>query len=131
MKTFAGVLLLFVSSLAFGQSDQPARPQIVEFPSEQLRLKGYLWKPSGVGPFPAVLLSHGSGGSDPMQTSGMSMKEAAETLAPVFVKHGYAFFYPCRRGHGLSGDQGKVHSGVLKDEEESALKFDPGVRTGQ
>lgn len=117
MKTFAGVLLLFVSSLAFGQSDQPAPPQVVEFPSQQLRLKGYLWKPSGVGPFPAILLSHGSGGPGPMQTSGMTMKEAAETLAPVFVKHGYAFFYPCRRGHGLSADQGKFMQESLKDEE--------------
>jgi dienelactone hydrolase len=117
MKTFAGVLLLFVSSLAFGQSNQPGPPQIVEFPSEQLRLKGYLWKPSGVGPFPAVLLSHGSGGPGPMQTSGMTMKEAAETLAPVFVKHGYAFFYPCRRGHGLSADQGKFIQDSMKDEE--------------
>jgi dienelactone hydrolase len=117
MKTFAGVLLLFVSSLAFGQSNQPGPPQIVEFPSEQLRLKGYLWKPSGVGPFPAVLLSHGSGGPGPMQTSGMTMKEAAETLAPVFVKHGYAFFYPCRRGHGLSADQGKFIQDSMQDEE--------------
>ena len=45
------------------------------------------------------------------------MKEAAETLAPVFVKHGYAFFYPCRRGHGLSADQGKFIQDELKDEE--------------
>lgn len=117
MKTFAGVLLLFVSSMAFGQSNQPGPPQIVEFPSEQLHLKAYLWKPSGPGPFPAVLLSHGSGGPGPMQTSGMTMKEAAETLAPVFVKHGYAFFYPCRRGHGLSADQGKFIQDSMKDEE--------------
>ena len=30
-------------------------------------------------PFPAILLSHGSGGPGPMQTSGMTMKKAAET----------------------------------------------------
>jgi dienelactone hydrolase len=45
------------------------------------------------------------------------MKEAPETLAPVFMKHGYAFFYPCRRGHGLSADQGKFMPESLKDEE--------------
>jgi carboxymethylenebutenolidase len=117
MKTFATLLLLSLASLAFGQSGQPGPAEIVQFPSEQLHLKGYLWKPSGTGSFPAVLLIHGSGGPGPMQTSGMTMKEAAETLAPVFVKHGYAFFYPCRRGHGLSADQGKFIQDSLKDEE--------------
>jgi dienelactone hydrolase len=117
MKTFATLLLLSLASLSFGQSGQPGPAEIVQFPSGQLHLKGYLWKPSGPGPFPAVLLSHGSGGPDAMQTSGMLMKEAAETLAPIFVKHGYAFFYPCRRGHGLSADQGKFIQDSLKDEE--------------
>jgi len=117
MKTFATFLLLFLRLPAFGQSSQPGPPQIVEFPSEHLHLKGYLWKPSGSGPFPAILFSHGSGGPDATQTSGMTMKEAAETLAPVFVKHGYAFFYPCRRGHGLSADQGKFIQDELKDEQ--------------
>jgi carboxymethylenebutenolidase len=117
MKTFATLLLLSLASLSFGQSGQPGTAEIVQFPSEQLHLKGYLWKPSGPGPFPAVLFRHGSGGPDAMQTSGMPMKEAAETLAPVFVKHGYAFFYPCRRGHGLSADQGKFIQESLKDEE--------------
>jgi len=117
MKTCATLLLLSLASLAFGQSGQPGPAEIVQFPSEHLHLKGYLWKPSGPGSFPAVLLIHGSGGPGPMQTSGMTMKEAAETLAPVFVKHGYAFFYPCRRGHGLSADQGKFIQDSLKDEE--------------
>ena len=117
MKTFATLMLLSLASLSFGQSGQPGPAELVQFPSGLLHLKGYLWKPSGPGPFPAVLFSHGSGGPDAMRTSGMLMKEAAETLAPVFVKHGYAFFYPCRRGQGLSADQGKFIQDSLKDEE--------------
>jgi len=117
VKTLPAFLALFLSSLAFGQATQPIPQQIVDFPSGNLHLKGYLWRPPGAGPFPAILFSHGSGGPDALQTSGMTMKEAAETLAPVFVKHGYAFFYPCRRGHGLSADQGKFIQDELKDEE--------------
>lgn len=116
MKTLAVSLTLFVS-LGFGQASQTAPPQIVDFPSGNLHLKGYLWKPSGPGPFPAILFNHGSGGPSPMETSGTSMKEAAETLASVFVKHGYAFLYPCRRGHGLSAGQGRFIQDELKQAE--------------
>lgn len=109
--------LSFVSLLAIGQSRQPRSAQVVEFASGNLRLKGYFWKPSGAGPFPAILFNHGSGGTDPMQTAGMPMSEAADKLAPVFLKHGYAFFYPCRRGHGLSSEQGEFIQDALKKEE--------------
>jgi dienelactone hydrolase len=54
-----------------------------------------------------------------MQTSGTTIRQAAEILAAVFVKHGYAFFYPCRRGHGLSADQGEFIQDALKEREAS------------
>jgi hypothetical protein len=65
---FAAFALL-LSSAVFGQSSpsslQPAvAPQIVEVPGGALRLKGYLWKPAGRDPFPAVLFNHGSGAED-------------------------------------------------------------------
>lgn len=93
-------------------------PQTVEFPSGKLRLKAYLWKPAGPGPFPAVLFSHGSGGNDADHTAGMQITEAAEILAPFFVNHGYAFLYPFRRGHGPSADQAPFMQDVLRHEEE-------------
>jgi dipeptidyl aminopeptidase/acylaminoacyl peptidase len=108
---------MFVSLLALGQSRQPGTAQVLEFASGNLHLKGYFWKPAGTGPYPAVLFNHGSGGTDPMQTAGTPMSVAAETLASVFLKHGYAFFYPCRRGHGLSADQGSFIQDALKKEE--------------
>lgn len=116
MQSLAAFVILFASML-LSQANQPAPPQIVEFTSGSLHLKGYLWQPSGAGPFPAILFNHGSGGADATETGGMSMKEAAETLAPVFMKHGYAFFYPCRRGQGLSAGQGKLIQDELKEEE--------------
>jgi carboxymethylenebutenolidase len=42
------------------------------------------------------------------------MTEAASDLAPIFLKHGYAFLYLCRRGQGLSADQGQFAQELLK-----------------
>ena len=116
--TFASLLL----SAVFAQSSAPltqqvVAPQIVEVPSGVLHLKGYLWKPAGPGPFPAVLFNHGSGADDAQHTAGRTMAEAAADLAPVFLQHGYVFFYLCRRGQGLSADQGSFTNDLLKQAE--------------
>jgi dienelactone hydrolase len=103
---------------ALCQSVRTANAEIVEFRSGNLHLKAFLWRPSGTGPFPAVLFNHGSGGPDALHTSGMTMREAAETLGPVFVKHGYVFLFPCRRGQGLSADQGRFIQDALNEEEK-------------
>jgi dienelactone hydrolase len=111
------VVALLLSMAAWGESAQPAGPEIVVIPSGRLRLKGFLWRPAGPGPFPAVLFNHGSGGADAAHTAGMTMTEAAERLGRLFVKHGYAFFYPCRRGQGLSADQSPFMLDLLQKEE--------------
>ena len=117
MRILATFLLLAVT-LASGESLRIDNPEIVEFPSGNIQLKAFLWRPSGAGPFPAVLCNHGSGGPDALHTSGMTMREAAETLGPVFVKHGYVFLFPCRRGQGLSADQGRFIQDALNEEEK-------------
>lgn len=71
----------------------------------------------GSGSFPAVLFNHGSGGADAQHTAGQTMEETAAKLAPVFLKHGYAFFYLCRRGQGLSADQAPFMQDLLQREE--------------
>jgi dienelactone hydrolase len=86
--------LIFITSTAFCQ--QP--PDTVVFSSGDLKLKGLLWKPEGKGPFPAVLYNHGSEKRPERFVAGTSK---------TFVEQGYAFFVPCRRGQGLSEDQGK------------------------
>jgi dienelactone hydrolase len=97
-------------------------PEIVDVPSGALHLKAYLWKPGGSGPFPVVLFNHGSGGEDAQHTAGLSMAEAAATLAPIFLRHGYAFFYLCRRGQGLSADQAPFMQDLLRREESAKGK---------
>jgi dipeptidyl aminopeptidase/acylaminoacyl peptidase len=74
-------------------------PEIVTFPSGTLTLKGVLFKPDGAGPFPAVVYNHGS-------AAGMLSQEAFNALGPVFVRHGWIFFGPYRRGQGLSAQAG-------------------------
>ena len=117
---FACFLLFSVSAL--GQVTQSMVPQTVEFPSGKLHLKAYFWKPVGPGPFPAVLFNHGSGGADADHTAEMPITQAASVLAPFFVEHGYAFFYPFRRGHGPSASQAPFMQDVLHREEETKGK---------
>lgn len=111
-------LLFALTSVALA-GDRPISilPETVVVPSGKLRLKAFLWKPSGPGPFPAVLFNYGSGGADAAHTAGLPITEAAEKLAPLFLKHGYAFMYLFRRGQGLSADQGLFMQDVLRREE--------------
>lgn len=120
MKHFASSCLLFAFlcwGVAAVQSSHPIAPQTVEIPSGNLHLKAFLWKPPGPGPFPAVLFNHGSGGADSADTAGMQITEAAEKLAPLFLKHGYAFLYLFRRGQGLSANQAAFIQHLLQREE--------------
>jgi carboxymethylenebutenolidase len=77
----------------------PAVPVVVSFASGNLTLHGVVYKPYGVGPFPAVVYNHGS-------APGMLSADAFEALGPVFASHGWVFFGPYRRGQGLSASAG-------------------------
>jgi dienelactone hydrolase len=68
------------------------------------------------------LFNHGSGGADATHTAGMPITEAAEKLAPVFLKHGYAFLYLFRRGQGPSADQRPFMQDILLQEEAAKGK---------
>jgi carboxymethylenebutenolidase len=92
--------------------------QVVSFPSGTLTLSGVLYKPSGTGPFPAVLYNHGS-------APGMLSQEAFEALGPVFANRGWVFFGPYRRGQGLSASAGPF----IGDQIDAARK-QGGLRAG-
>jgi dienelactone hydrolase len=94
-------------------------PEPVEFPSGALQLHGLLWRPAGEGPFPAVLFNHGSGGATAAETARMPIEEAASRLAPPFLRRGYAFFYPFRRGQGASADAAPFLQDLLAREERA------------
>jgi pimeloyl-ACP methyl ester carboxylesterase len=65
---------------------------------------------------------HGSGSTDAAHTGELAITDAAAILAPIFVKHGYAFLYLFRRGQGLSADQAPFMQDLLQ--REKAAKGD-------
>jgi carboxymethylenebutenolidase len=73
-------------------SPSAVAPREVVFPSSGLNLHGYLWEPSGHGPFPAVLYNHGS----------EKLPGSKPVLGAFFPAQGFVFFVPHRRGQGLS-----------------------------
>ena len=88
----AGVLLLFFYFPAATHAQTSPAPVEVTFSSGSLVLHGFLYKPEGQGPFPAVLWNHGS-----ERRPGWLPE-----VSPLFLSHGYVFFIPHRRGHGRS-----------------------------
>jgi dienelactone hydrolase len=85
---FCGLLFAFLQNYAAAQ----AKPEEVVFQSGKLQLHGFLWRPNGPGPFPAVLWNHGS----------EKLPGSQLYLAEFYTSHFYVFFVPHRRGQGRS-----------------------------
>jgi carboxymethylenebutenolidase len=111
-----GMLLLF--TVGFAQSSVTkqseelmplAEPEEITFSSDKLKLHGFIHKPEGDGPFPAILWNHGS----------EQHPKSGKLLAKPFVSRGYVVFVPHRRGQGNSSDQGKYIMDLIHQESES------------
>ena len=101
-RAFAvAILVASVATIAEGQAARGG-PDTVVVHSGPVTLRGLLWRPNGRGPFPAILLNHGSGRSrEELERLG-PYEGQADTLGPVFARHGYLFLFLFRRGVGLS-----------------------------
>ena len=53
------IVLVIVAPIGHGWA-QGAEPELITFTSSELALKGFIWKPAGPGPFPAIVWNHGS-----------------------------------------------------------------------
>jgi carboxymethylenebutenolidase len=107
-KLYALVLVPLVLTLtaATASGQTSGGPETVVVHSGSATLHAMLWRPQGRGPFPAILLNHGSGRTrEDLERLG-PYERNAEKLGPVFARHGYVFLYLFRRGVGLSTDQG-------------------------
>lgn len=71
-------------------------PELVTYYSDLLTLHGFLYRPPGPGPFPAIVFNHGS---EPLP--GWKPDQAQ-----FYVRHGFVLFLPHRRGQGRSRDAG-------------------------
>ena len=88
-RFFCGLLLF---ALAPGISVAQTKPEEVVFSSGGRELHGFLWKPEGAGPFPAIVWNHGS----------EKLPGSQPTLGKFYTEHSYVFFVPHRRGQGRS-----------------------------
>ncbi|HET6931755.1 MAG TPA: dienelactone hydrolase family protein [Candidatus Acidoferrum sp.] len=98
------IVLTLTAAAAWGQTSGGS--EIVTIHNGPASLHAMLWRPQGSGPFPAILLNHGSGRSHEVLERLGPYERNAEKLGPVFARHGYVFLYLFRRGVGLSSDQG-------------------------
>lgn len=101
------IVMLLVATgsvIATGGARSQQRPSLawekVWIPAGEIRLEANVVKPAGKGPFPVVIISHGS--------TGKGRFPATQTLRPEFVgseflRHGFAVVAPMRRGRGESG----------------------------
>ena len=101
------MLLLFALILPVTAAGQPvAGAQTLIVHDGSMTLHALLWRPQGRGPFPAILFNHGSGRTREDLDRLGPYEGQAETLGPVFARHGYMFLFLFRPGVGLSADQG-------------------------
>src|SRR5258708_14415329 len=120
-KLYVSVLVLLVLTLTLATAKGQPRggPEPVVIHNGSATLHAVLWRPQGRGPFPAILLNHGSGRTrEALERLGPYERDA-EILGPVFARHGYVFLYLFRRGVGLSTDQG-ANAIDLMDSESAA-----------
>jgi dienelactone hydrolase len=98
----AGIAQLALVALAVvlggchaGAQATPPPPPLVtgSFPNGEVALSYMLQRPAGRGPFPAVVIGHGS---------GETLKEAASFLAEQWLARGYAVLRYDKRGVGHS-----------------------------
>lgn len=69
--------------------------------ARELRLEGFLYRPSPPGPFPVLIFNHGSTGVLKVPPTSTVFFRYAE-VARFFVERGWAVLIPMRRGRGAS-----------------------------
>ena len=108
----------------FAVVEPPRKYEELTYPSDGLKIKGYLYRPPGAGPFPAIIYSHGS-----RTRAELPEPLRYEWLAYRLARLGYVVFVAERRGyggsegHGVVGGEGGVNSlrYGLRDEVKDVL----------
>src|SRR6187399_983062 len=113
LRSLAMACIILIGSGVLSAQDSTmswAKPDTVTFSSGALHLKGWLWLPDGNSRVPAVLFNHGS--------EKKALKYLVR-LAQPFLREGYAFFVPFRRGQGLSAGEGTYILAELDSAEKT------------
>ena len=88
-------LLCVAASTARSQVEH----QDLFYSSGTLRIQAYLYRPSGDGPFPAVIYNHGT--RDGRERASVPF----EHIGRMLTRAGYAVMVPERRGYGKSNGE--------------------------
>ena len=103
MRRFIAVGLLALAVPAQAAfSEKVFRAPVVNGP-EQAYIDVTVFRPEGAGPFPLVVLSHGSPRS--AQARRVEGRQRLAAQAARFVELGFAVLVPTRRGYGESGGE--------------------------
>jgi carboxymethylenebutenolidase len=99
------VRALIIALLSLAEAPAPGGPPVpaeVTYATVPGPLRGFLYRPVGPGPFPALVFNHGS------------EREATDLRgqAMFYVPRGFVVFVPHRRGQGLSAGAGEYFDQV-------------------
>jgi dienelactone hydrolase len=85
-----------------GQEESPLRKQLWLVPSQDksVMMRTVIFRPAGAGPFPLVIINHGSVQSEDQRAK---MRPLFLAASEFFVDRGYAVAVPARPGHGETG----------------------------
>jgi len=128
-----GIFLCLVAVAAHSQSPADSAYTEVFYPSGSLRIKAYLYEPSGDGPFPVVIYNHGS-------RAGRERRSVPfEYIGGLLTRAGYAVLVPERRGYGgsdgptwsedVGNDRGQRFIARLQEETDDVLAALDYLRT--
>lgn len=90
---------------------------VVSFTSDGLTLYGYLYRPPGDGPFPAIVFNHGS-----EEYPGIG-----KFVAQYYLENGFVFFFPHRRGQGRSHEAGPYIGNAVDDDHPDSPALPDGL----
>jgi dienelactone hydrolase len=97
LATFLLAAFFFMATpAAQAQSESESAYSEVFYPSGNLRIQAYLYKPDGDGPFPVVIYNHGS--RDGREQRSVPFQYVGKALTQA----GYVVLVPERRGYGKS-----------------------------
>lgn len=89
--------LLFCVAGASAQTPEQSRAfEEVSYPSGNLKIEAYVFKPQGKGPFPVVIYNHGS------RPGHERAERPFEYVGKMLADNGYMVVVPERRGYGKS-----------------------------
>lgn len=107
---FIFLILIFIVA---GAQAQEVTMVPVNIDGKVVRLEMQISKPEGSGPFPTIVLNHGSTGSGRDQSAIKAGVYYFKGITDFFIKRGWAVVAPMRRGR--SGSEGIYDEGYAED----------------